>query len=183
MRSILVCFFLFLCVGCGYQFHDDLSQEFAQTVAVPYVDGDIDGDLTNAIIRELSTSGVYEYRSTTAQWVLQVKIIDTYDENIGFRYDRNHKNKLKHEIIPVETRQYLLVEVAVLNGYTGCIVRGPTHIQANVEFDHEYYTIRHGINTFSLGQLSDYDSAQDVAVTRLNKNLAEKIVDYLIYGW
>lgn len=62
-------------------------------------------------------------------------------------------------------------------------MRGPVRLRAYAEFDHDYYTVRHRTNAFSLGQLTDFDSAEDAATKPLNKKIAEKIADYVVYGW
>lgn len=183
MRSFLLILPILFFASCGYQFQDSLDESLTPTISIPYVIGDDDGNLTSAIIKEISVSGAYIYKSSGGQYILNVRIMDTYDENIGFRYDRHKKGRIKHEIIPVETREYILVEVEMIEAGSGCIVKGPTRLQSSTEFDHEYYFVRDRANTFSLGQLTDYDSAQDAALPRLNKNLAEKIADYVIYGW
>ena len=53
-------------------------------------------------------------------------------------------------------------------------------IKASMDFDHDYYSSRHGVNIFSLGQLTDYDTAEDTVRKPLNDRLAEKIADYVI---
>jgi hypothetical protein len=183
LRKSFLILSLLLAGCCGYQLEESLSLSDLPTISIPYVECDQDGELTAAIVKELATSGVYRYQPCGGEWILQVSIVSDYDENIGFRYDRSRKGKLKREIIPVETRRFIMVDVSLVSAATGCAVRGPIRLQASVDFDHDDYTIRRGINTFSLGQLTDIDSAHDVAITPLNKKLAEKIVDYVIYGW
>lgn len=168
--------------GCGYRFDSVGLRDQAPTISVPYVLGDIDGHLTASIIKEIATSGAYIYRQNGGEWTLKVQIIEYYDENIGFRYDRNRKCKLKHEIIPVETRSYLVAEVELIHTATCQTVSGPTRIQVNIAYDHDYYTIRNRVNIFSLGQLTEVDEAEDAAQVPLDQRLAEKIVDYVIYS-
>lgn len=180
-------FLPYLCLGlltcCGYKAgYDGLPNEY-NTITVPYVEGDWDGELTNAIIRQISTSGAFEYRNDCANLSLLVKIIDFSDENIGFRYDRHKDGRLRDTIIPVETRLFALAEVSVVETASGKVVLGPSRLSVNVDFDHDYYSSRNEVNVFSLGQLSDFDSASDAAHTPLNKALARKIVDYIADNW
>lgn len=173
---------LFL-VGCGYRAEENFSKESRPMyVQVPYVEGDEDGKLTAFLIKELSLSGRYLY-SPQGEWILHVKVVDYYDENIGFRYDRSKKGKLKDYVIPVETRAYMLVEAELESLECANWSRAPVKIVASIDYDHDYYTIRHGVNIFSLGQLTDVDSAEEAALVPLEKKVAEKIVDYVIYGW
>lgn len=169
--------------SCGYKLDCIPSAEDVPTLTIPYVVGDINGELTAAIVREISVTGRYRYLSSGGDSILKVRIIDEYEENIGFRYDRHRKGDLKKQIIPVEERSYILVEVELVAAGSCQTLKGPIRLMANVEFDHDYYTIRNRDNIFSLGQISDIDEAEDAATTPLYKKLAEKITDFLIYDW
>jgi hypothetical protein len=169
--------------GCGYRIEENFSADDSPVyVNIPYIDGDVDGKLTSALIKELSSSGKYLY-SPSGELQLIVTIDDYYDENIGFRYDRSRKGKLKHYIIPTETRSYMLVEVELKSAFCEEAARAPVKILASMDYDHDYYIIRHGVNIFSLGQLTDVDTAEEAALVPLEKKMAEKIVDYVVYGW
>lgn len=172
----------FLLASCGYRGgYDGLPREY-RTIAVPYVEGDWDGQLTNAIVKQISRSGAFEYRNDSANLTLIVKIIDFSDENIGFRYDRHKDGRLRDTIIPSETRLFAVAEVS-LQGPTGLCILGPSRLTAQVDFDHDYYSSRNEVNVFSLGQLSDFDAASEAAHTPLNLMLARKIVDYISDNW
>jgi hypothetical protein len=169
--------------SCHYQFgRGELAQRYA-TISVPYAEGDQEGDLTTQVIKNLSTSGAFRYVNTGGDLILKIKLIEVRDENIDFRYDRKKRGKLKHSIIPTETRLTVLAEVSLIESGTGQMIRGPTQITASTEFDHTYYSTRDEINVFSLGQLTDIDAAQDAAMHPLNRHLAERIVDYVINSW
>jgi hypothetical protein len=168
--------------GCGYRFVNN-DQHFARTISVPYVEGDRDGAITAAIIRELCNSNAYQYVQQGGEFTLQVKIIDLRDENIGFRYYRKQSGKLTNSVIPTETRLWAKTEVSVINNSSGEYALGPALIETNADFDHDYYLNLHGINIFSLGQLSDVDSAREAVWEPLNKLLSQKIVDYVSNSW
>lgn len=174
----------FLCSGCGYQFGTagDLPSTY-HTISVPYVQGDFDGSLTAAVIRRIGTNGCMEYRQSGGALLLQAKIIEISDENIDFRYDRHKNGSIKHTIIPTETRLFETVEVAIIDAGSGCVLRGPVRITGYVEFDHDFYKSRNGINIFSLGQLTDYDAAEDAAHRPLNEVMARKIADFVCDSW
>ncbi|MFV0339503.1 MAG: hypothetical protein ACK5MA_02575 [Parachlamydiaceae bacterium] len=179
----LFCFLLLLLTSCGYRIEENFSADDSPVyVNIPYIDGDEDGKLTSALIKELSSSGKYLY-SPSGELQLIVTIDDYYDENIGFRYDRSRKGRLKHYIIPTETRSYMLVEVELRSAFCEEVARVPVKILASMDYDHDYYIIRHGVNIFSLGQLTDVDTAEEAALVPLEKKMAEKIVDYVVYGW
>lgn len=172
-----------LVAGCHYQFgRGELSQRYG-TISVPYIKGDQKGELTTDIIKRLETSGAFRYVSNGGDLVLKVELVEFREENLEFRYDRKKMGELKKSIIPAETRVSALAEVLLIEGGTGQIIRGPTRITASTEFDHTYYATRDKINIFSLGQLNDFDAARDAVMHPLNRNLAEKIVDYIINSW
>lgn len=152
-------------------------------MTIPFVEGDLDGELTSALIRQVGQSGTFEYRREGGALLLKVEIIDTSDENIGFRYDRNKMGKLKKRLIPDETRATIFAEVSVIETGSGTVLLGPVRLSADVEFDHDFYSSRNGINIFSLGQLTDFDEARSAAQRPLNQALAKKIVDYINNNW
>ena len=174
--------FLLACVllagSCGYRFERDQLQP--RTLSVPFAEGDTEGDLTAAVIQQISSSGVYTYRKEGGNLLLKIKVVDLRDENIGFRYYRNKEGKLKKDIIPTETRMAVTAEVTLVEAGSCTPILGPTLITAGVDFDHDFYS---SDTTFSLGQLNDYDSAYDAVVQPLNKALAQKIVDFVNDGW
>jgi len=169
---------LLLISSCGYRFERD--QLMPRTLSVPFAEGDVDGDLTSAVIQQISSSGVYSYRKEGGAVLLKIKILDLRDENIGFRYYRNKEGKLKKDIVPTETRIAVSAEVSLVDAVSCTPILGPTRITAGVDFDHDFYS---SDTTFSLGQLNDYDSAYDAVVHPLNKVLAQKIVDFVNDGW
>lgn len=169
--------------SCGYQFGQGRLPSLYTSITVPYVEGDKDGFFTAELIKQLSLSGGFEYHRDCGALILKVVIIDFREENIDFRYDRNHEGRLTKSIIPTETRLTSIAEVVVIESASGKPILGPVRIAANVDFDHDYYSSRDGVNIFSLGQLSDYDEARDAAMTPLNRALAQKIVNYICDSW
>lgn len=174
--------FAFL-TACGYHFAPNLDSSEKETISVPYVEGDLTGELTAALVRQVSTSGIYGYSPSGGNYILAVKILDFRDQNIGFRYDQNEDNERLNTLIPSETRLGVLVEILLINGATGEICIGPARISANAEFDHNYYSSRDEQNVKSLGQLTDIDDARDAAKQPLYQSLAQKIVDYIRFAW
>ena len=183
MAFLLLISTCLLC-GCGYKFGqgDGLASRYS-SMSVPYVCGDQDGTLTSAIIKEVVRSGDFEYQYCGGSLILNVKNVDLDEENIGFRYYRKKRGTLKHEIIPTETRITIFVEVSVTEAASGNTVLGPVRLSASVDYDHDYYSSRDGINIFSLGQLSDMEAAYDAVQIPLNRAIAEKVVDYITQSW
>ncbi len=179
----LIFVFLFFLTGCAYRFgRGELSEQY-RTISIPYVKGDQRGELTADIIKQLSVSGAFQYQSHQGDLTLKVELLEFREENVEFRYDRKKTGKLKHSIIPTETRVSCIAEVLLIESTTGKTLKGPTRISASADFDHTFYATRNEVNIFSLGQLNDFDAARDAVMHPLNRNLAEKIVDYVINSW
>lgn len=180
MKS-LACFFgLFFLTSCGYHFGHGNCLLSNQTISIPYVEGDPDGTLTSAVIKTLTSSIDVNYQNCGGNLLLKIKVLDSREENIGFRYDRTRRARIKKYIIPVETRVSLLAQVTLINAQTLCPLLGPVLIMASVDYDHDYYSSRDGVNIFSLGQLIDIDSAEETVRKPLYEELASKIADFLI---
>lgn len=176
-------FILLVTASCGYQWGDGAAVSCYRTVCVPYVRGDQEGRVTNALIKKMSASGTLRYCHKGGDLVLQVKLIDFREENIGFRYDRNANGELTENVIPTETRVTALAEVTVTERCSDCVVVGPDLVTTFVDYDHDYYSNHGGINVFSLGQLNDLDLARQEAYRPLSEALAERIVDHVNNAW
>ncbi len=169
--------------SCGYHIGQGMIPNEYNTISVPYALGDEDGSLTTSLIREVEISGGLSYVNSGGELELVVKLLDLRDQNIGFRYDRDSRDRLTDSIIPTETRLTAVAEVCVLDVCSGRQVVGPLILTSSVDFDHDYYSSRNGINIFSLGQLTDIDAARDAVRFPLNKALAKKIVEYINESW
>jgi hypothetical protein len=176
-------FCLLLLSSCGYRFGQGELAERYPTISVPYVVGDLEGEITGEIIKQLIATHAFEYRNCDGALTLYVVIQEYHDDNIGFRYDQNKKGELRDYIIPVETRTSVVAEIQLVDSATGCVILGPVLIKAIVDFDHDYYSSKKGINVFSLGQLTDIDTAEEIVQHPLNRVLAVKIVEYIRNSW
>lgn len=165
--------------SCGYRPGYGSFLDRYSTLSVPFVAGDLDGNLTAELVRAVASSLTFDHYSTEGELLLIVKLVDVDDENIGFRYEHLHGKKYKRSIIPVETRMTATAEITLVNAATGCSLISPAKVTAFYDFDHEYNATKHDSNTFSLGQLSDSDAAFAVARMSLNRLLAQKIVEYI----
>jgi len=181
IRSLLACTLFILLSSClGYRTGMGSHVSCYQTISIPYIQGDSDGSLTAELVRAFSRNGALSYCPSGGNLYLHATIIECTKENIGYRYQRKRSGKLTKSIIPIESRLKATVEISLLDREKNCLVMGPSRILATVDFDHDYYFSRNEINIFSLGQLSDVDTAQDAALHPLNVKLAQKIVDAVI---
>jgi outer membrane lipopolysaccharide assembly protein LptE/RlpB len=174
--------FLFLS-SCGYHFGQGTLSEQYSSINVPYVEGDQEGELTAELIKQFKCSGAFNQSFNGGALLLKVKILDFREKNIGFRYDQTNDDEYIKSIIPAETRLIAIAEITLIDECSGECILGPLRISTSVDYDHEYYSSRNGVNIFSLGQLTDSDEAKDAAYHPLNVALAQKIVDYIINSW
>jgi hypothetical protein len=187
----LLCLAIFL-QGCGYHTTDQQN-----TISVPFVKGDGNGQLTTEIIHALTATGHFEFRKSGGNLELQVAIISDTDDRIGYRYDRNPTTgKLRKNIIGVENRETITIEFKLVDGYTQEILHGPEILTASADYDYvDYNSIKDltfiqpdGTPTtsidFSLGQLDSIEGAHDDAQTPIFRKLAQKIADgLLLHNW
>ena len=174
---------LFSLTSCGYRWGQGDVLLNNQAIFVPYIENDKDGRYTAALVRTLSQQSRLIYSDCSATFLLKVKLLDFYDVDIGFRYDRNKCGEYTKSVIPDETRLSVDAEVQLVEIATGKCLLGPVIINAEVDFDHDYYSARTADNVFSLGQLSDYDAAYDAAHSPLSKCLSRKILDFINANW
>lgn len=182
--GIVAACFLIL-TSCGYRWDQEnvgLPSQYS-TISVPYVKGDLDGLLTAAIIKEVVRSGLFDYMYYGGSLILNVELIDIEEDNIGFRYDRKKRGTLTKDVIPTEERITIYVDIWITEAATCKNVLGPVRLSASVDYDHDYYSSRDGINIFSLGQLSDLEAAYDAVQVPLRREIAKKVIDYVSQSW
>ncbi len=173
---------LFL-MSCGYRMNEDCCPWIGSTISVPYIGGDRTGEFTEALVREVASSGAFEYVDGCGQYRLCVAICSRCEENIGFRYDINKQGDLTNTVIPVEARARIVAEFSLIETCSGKTVMGPERITATVDFDHEFEGGSENLTLFSLGQLTDWEAAQEAVPGRGGRVLAQRIVDYIRFAW
>lgn len=183
LQPALFTLIFLVAAACGYRFEEESAIPRHATISVPYVEGDWDGSLTAAIVEQIGRTGCYTYQREGGTLTLKVELGDSTEENIGFRYDRDKHGRLRHSIVPVETRLKARVFVTLIETASGRALLGPACLTDCIEFDHVFESPLKSVNIFSLGQLSDYDDAYDAAHRPLNRALAQKIVDFICHSW
>lgn len=189
MRILLP--FLLLCASCGYRF--DPGSEGRSTISVPYVQGDNEGKLTDAIIRKLTESGAFEYQRSCGRLSLEVVIVGDSNDRIGFRHDvSDTSGKIRKNIIGIENRRTLTAQVSLIDPVAEEIVFGPHVVTASMDYDYvdenslkdlsfvDSFGVRETSIQFSLGQLDAKDFAERDVLVPIYQRLAEKIVDGIL---
>lgn len=155
-----------------------MSEANQMTVRIPYAQGDASGELTSRVVEAVNAQPGFRV-DESGRYILSVKLLDSSEEKIGFRYD---PRKLRHgqkDLILNETRAKALAEISLIDTTTSTKICGPAYILGNIEYDHQENTIDNNINDLSLGQLSDIDTAQDVTYIPEYRDLAQKIALWL----
>ncbi|KIC76846.1 hypothetical protein DB41_EF00020 [Neochlamydia sp. TUME1] len=181
-RCYLWIFFtpFFLMTSCGYHAGPEEVLSSYQTICIPYVKNDAKGQLTANLIKLVSTQTGLQYQNWGGDLTLLVDLLPIENENVGYHYERKNSGKLRHSIIPTETRLIAIAQVTLVDNMKGKSLWGPAKVMASIEFDHEYEKTRDGINVFSLGQLTNYDEAYEAAHSPLYDQLSQKIIDFII---
>lgn len=190
----LACILLLL-TGCGYR--SDGEEKIS--VSVPYVVGDHEGELTRVLASTISQNPYFRYTGGEGDWIVKAKVKNSINDRIGYRYDRSQtEGTLKSNVIGIENRKTITVEVTVVNSTTGKVVLGPQEIKAGADFDYINPNNRQDISfinpstgvpnpsiSFSLGQLDSVGSAGEDAIYPIHQKIATRIVEGMIAssGW
>jgi len=173
--SLLV---LILTASCGWKLHPALNKsEKSYTISIPYVEGDPSGKLTAQLVETIQREGGFRYVHSGGRLILKVKLIDNDILNIGWKVDPSRDNQ---KIIPNESRKKLLAEVTVLQEGRAQPLIGPVFIKSFVDYDHQHYALNNDANIFSLGQLTDIDTARDGLDTPMYRAMALEINNFLL---
>jgi hypothetical protein len=181
---------LLLCASCGYRLAGPPDSEEVTTLTVPYVQGDSEGQFTDALSKALSSSGAYQVVQNGGSLTLKAAIISSGQDRIGFRYDRKETTgKLEKNLLPSESRRTVVAEVTLIDTCTEEIVLGPSKVTACAEYDYvnpdsvldliffDPDGTKESTIAFSLGQLDSIEGAHDDASIVIYRVLAQKIVD------
>lgn len=187
---------LSLLTSCGYRWQPDYPEGGRPTVTVPYVIGDEEGLLTAEVIGALSSSGLADVLHSGGDYRLQISILASSNENVGYRRDpQKVDHKKMRNLLASEGRKGMTIEATLFKGSTDEIASGPYKIEASAVYDYvdgdsaQDLTFIDPAGTlvtvlpFSLGQLESNESAQEAAAKPLHRHLAQKIVDAISSAW
>ncbi len=183
---------LLLFSSCGYRFDGPSLKDGTATLTIPYVDGDINGQLTDELVRAFASSGCYRYRDSNGRLELRVSLKEKKTDPIGWRRQRKIDGELQKELIDIERRFHLIANVELVDTATEEVLFGPIMISANEDYDYvepenirdlsfiDSAGVRQTSIQFSLGQLDSTEGAYDDAYLPVSRKLAKKIVDRIL---
>jgi Lipopolysaccharide-assembly len=182
-RAIWFISIALLTTGCGYHLGNRSPLACHCAVSVPYVVNDLDGLLTAALAAELSRSTHLRYCREGGGLTLQVVLCSVTNYNVGFEYDTNNSGARTQRVVPDEGRLTAIARVELIENCSGSLLMGPFDIEASVDFDYDPLSTENQLAIFSLGQFTQIDLAEDTAELPLFRQLAQKIVNYVITSW
>lgn len=188
MKNFLFSLCLIL-TSCGYHFES--GEPIA--ISVPYVKGDFEGEMTDALAWAISNTSQFRYTHGEGNWTLKAKVIRTSNDRIGYQYETKPKEgKIVDVLTGIENRKTISLEVSVVNSATDALVWGPHIIKADATYDYVdsdslvdlSFTNQSGKREtsidFSLGQLDSVGVAGEDAIYPIYKKLAQKVIYGLI---
>jgi hypothetical protein len=187
--NVSVWFLMALVSGCGYQWGS--GGQFG-AIEVPFVQGDVDGSLTCALVHGLAASGRVVAQEKSAQYSLHVAIVDTSSETVGYRRDQQKiSGEIKKNLLAVEARKKIVVEMSLYKTADNTLVYGPVRLEADSDYDYldgdsiqdlafiDTAGIQQTVLPFSLGQLESKETAQEATGRPLYKRLVQTMIDAL----
>ena len=187
---------LLVLASCGYRWEPEYPNQSRPSVSIPFAIGDEDGTFTAEIARALTQSGLADLQNREGDYRLQVAILNTVQETVGYRRDRQIiKGESKKNLLASEGRKNITVEAILFKADTNEIAYGPYVITADADYD---YVDGDSLNDlaffgpggeqivvlpFSLGQLESFEAAQEAASRPLYVRAAQKIVDVIFSEW
>lgn len=190
--AISLCTLSFLFSSCGYRFSAECCSEKKISLSIPYVVGDLTGELTQALIQAVSASSRFVYSPHDGDYILRVEMVGQGEEKVGYRYDREgDKGKRKSNIVPTEDRLSIAVHATLVDESSDEVVAGPFSATAFTDFDYvdtnsikdlslpQTGAVRQTSISFSLGQLDSIEGSHGNAAELLYRSLAQKVVSGL----
>ncbi|MBI3212160.1 MAG: hypothetical protein HYZ47_05750 [Simkania negevensis] len=187
---LLLSFLLFFLSSCGYRYNEASLTSHYRTISIPYIKGDPDGRLTNALIKEISYLTPFLYLSSGGELLLDGTIAADNKEIVGYRYDRKPvSGRRVRRLIATEEKRELTLRFSLIDTLSKEIVYGPVEVSAQTDYDFlntdslqdssfiDQEGVRESSLFFSLGQLDSIEGASDVARRPLHEKLAHLVAD------
>lgn len=181
---------LLLLSSCGYRYNESPLLSRYSSLSIPYVKGDREGELTNALIKEIALSTPLLYLSQGGELILEGEIVADHRETIGYRYDRKAvSGKRVRRLVADERRREVVFRFSLRDRSSQEIIYGPVEVSAQTDYDFlntdslQEVSFMNGEggreNTlfFSLGQLDSSEGASDGAKKPLYERVARRVAE------
>lgn len=180
-RIIFVIIVCCLNSSCGYQVLRRINVPY--TIFIPYIEGDLDGNLTTTLIQKITDLGYFIPVSGISDFVIKARIKSRIIDPIGFQFAPNNRN-----IIANENRYTIEIEFSILSGKTKEKLFGSFFIKESIDYDFlDQYPCKHLTEkeeptvNFSLGQLDSREGALYNSIDPLFHKITDKISKIILY--
>lgn len=173
--------------SCSYHLQGKANHEVID-VAIPYIKGDGDGRLTDAIVNRIATSPRFSIKRDDAHYTLDIRLKKNKNSHVGYRYNRRESTgDLINRLIPIEERKKIVLEVSILDQDFKALTPN-FEIEGEADFDFVNFDTYHDLAfidqqgapqsslSYSLGQLDALDGANHSVYDALYQDLAKKIL-------
>ena len=183
-RSIIVVIII-CCLNssCGYRYLTRSNTPY--TIFIPYIEGDMDGNLTNILIQRIADLGYFTQVSGVSDFIIQARIKSNVIDPIGFQFASKNRDK---NIIANENRHTIELEFSILSGKTQEKLFGAYFIRESIDYDFlDQYPWKHSTQrkestvNFSLGQLDSREGALSSSVDPLFHKITDKMSRIILY--
>ena len=192
ITKISIFFIFFFCTSCGYHMNDESVCCIQKQISIPYIEGDSNGKLTDALIKQLCLSNYFTYSQERGDLILEGKITRETKEYLGYQFDRQPiSGKRVNRLVPDEERREITILFSLVEPYSQKVIFGPIEVTACSDYDFfnsdslqdtsfiNQSHHRESVLFFSLGQLDSLQGASQVALDPLYRKLAHKVVEIL----
>lgn len=177
-KNIIVIVLCFLSSSCGYHFLN--KPNIFPTVFIPYIEGDLDGDLTNIFIQKITALGYFTPVSENSDFIIQAQVKCDRSDPIGFQFDPKYREDKR--VIPNENRRSIEIVFSILSGKTREKLFGPHFIKESIDYDFlDDYLCEDVVQTqqsylnFSLGQLDNREAAFSTCANPLFHKITDRM--------
>lgn len=188
-KTLTSLIFLF-CTSCGYHMNDESLCSFHKQISIPYIKGDSNGKLTDALIKQLCLSNYFTYSQERGDLILEGEIIQDAKEYLGYQFDRHPISGVRiNRLVPDEERREITIRFSLIDPESQRVAFGPMELTAYSDYDFfnsdslqdtsfiNEANHRESVLFFSLGQLDSLQGASQVALDPLYRKLAQKMVE------
>lgn len=177
-KSIIIIVICFLSSSCGYHFLT--KPKTSPTLAIPYIQGDLDGEVTNILIQKMTELGYFIPVSGISDFIIQAQVKSDRVDVIGFQFDPKYIEDKR--VIANENRRSIELEFSILSGRTREKLFGPYLIKESIDYDFlddcpckDSIQSQQSSLNFSLGQLDSREGAFSSCASPLFHKVTDRI--------
>lgn len=173
------------CLNSSCEYHFFNKTNLPYTIFIPYIEGDINGNLTNILIQRIAELGYFIPVSGISDFIIEARIKSNVIDTIGFQFAPKNGDRT---IIPNENRHTIELEFSILSGKTQQKLFGSYFIKESIDYDFlDQYPCKHSIPNkestvnFSLGQLDSREGALASSAATLFHKITDKMSRIILY--